>query len=118
MLNLNHKKLDVWKLGIQLVNIIYKQTQRLPKYELYGLTSQLRRAAVSVPANIAEGSSRRTPNDRKRFYEIARSSLVEIDTLFEATVSANLLECNESNEISELMNIIFAKLSRLIDKTN
>ena len=118
MLDLNHKKLDVWKLGIQLVKNIYEQTKRLPKYEMYGLTSQLRRAAISVPANIAEGSSRRTPNDRKRFFEIARSSLVEIDTLFEATVSANLLERKESLNNCELMNVLFAKLSRLIDNTN
>lgn len=117
MLNLNHKKLDAWKLGIELVKRVYLMTQKLPKYEIYGLASQLRRAAVSVPANIAEGSSRRTPNDRKRFYEIARSSLVEIDTLFEAAFSANLCARETTSELCELMNALFAKLSRLIDKT-
>jgi len=118
MLNLNHKKLNVWKNSIELVKAIYQLTQELPKYEIYGLSSQLRRAAVSIPANIAEGSSRRTANDRKRFYEIARSSLVEIDTLLEIAFSANLLDRTKTDEISELMNATFAKLSNLIIKTN
>lgn len=118
MLNLSHKNLDVWKSGIELVKAIYETTKSYPKNELYGLTSQLRRAAVSVPANIAEGSARRTPKEKKRFYEISRASLVEIDTLFEASFAAQIIDHKDTIKLGELMNSIFAKLSRLIEKTN
>ena len=57
MLNLNHKKLDRWKEGIKFVTFIYKITENFPKSELYGLTNQMRRAAVSIPSNISEGAS-------------------------------------------------------------
>ncbi|HKJ69171.1 MAG TPA: four helix bundle protein [bacterium] len=80
MLNLNHKKLDVWNKSIKLVKEIYAITEHFPSSEIYGLTKQLRRAAVSIPSNIAEGSSRSSSIERKRFFEISRSSLAEIDT--------------------------------------
>ena len=118
MLNLSHKKLDVWKLGIDLVESVYQITREFPKHELFGLTSQLRRAAVSVPANIAEGASRRTAKERKRFYEISRSSLVEIDTLVESCFAAQIIKPQQTTELEELLNALFAKLSRLIEKTN
>lgn len=67
MLKLNHKQLDVWKASVELVKEIYTLTQTFPKDELYGLTSQLRRASVSVVSNIAEGLSRNTKLDIRRF---------------------------------------------------
>jgi four helix bundle protein len=70
MLELNHKKLDVWKISISLVKMIYSITKDFPKNEFYGISGQLRRAAVSIASNIAEGSSRKSTIDRKRFYEI------------------------------------------------
>lgn len=84
---------------------------------MYGLTSQMRRAAVSVASNIAEGASRRSAIERKRFYEIARSSLVEIDTQLE--ISLNLKFCTNEDllAIGDPMNHIFAMLSRMITKT-
>ncbi len=117
MLNLGHKKLDVWKKCIELVSHIYKTTEKFPKTELYGLTSQIRRAAVSVASNIAEGASRSSSVERKRFYEIARSSLVEIDTQLE--ISLNLKYCSDEDVISlgDQMNHIFAMLSRMISQT-
>lgn len=57
MINLSHKKLNVWKLSIKVTAIIYEITLAFPKHELYGLTSQLRRALVSIPSNIAEGAA-------------------------------------------------------------
>ncbi len=60
MLNLNHKNLDVWQLAIKLVSIIYIITSKYPKEEVFGLTSQTRRAVVSISANLAEGSSRKS----------------------------------------------------------
>jgi four helix bundle protein len=59
MLNLNHKNLDVWKLRLNLITDIYKITENFPKSELFGISNQLRRVAVSITSNIAEGSSRK-----------------------------------------------------------
>jgi four helix bundle protein len=118
MLNLSHKKLDVWKLAITFVKEIYKATQKFPKSEIYGLTNQLRRAAVSVPSNIAEGASRNSVADRKRFYQIARSSLVEIDTQLE--VALELKFCSEEtiSVLGQRLNHLFAMTTNLIKSTN
>ena len=70
--------LIAWQKSHSLVLSIYKLTQTFPNSEIYGLTSQIRRAAVSVPSNIAEGFSRLSPNEKIRFYNIAESSLEEI----------------------------------------
>lgn len=78
----NHKfgfeKLDVWNNCIIFVEQIYKLTERFPKTELYCLTSQIRRAAISIPSNIAEGSARKSFKDQARFSEIAFGSLIEV----------------------------------------
>ncbi len=71
------KDLIVWQKAHQWVLSVYRYTARFPKHELYGLTSQFRRAAVSVPANIAEGFKRRGKADKARFMNIAQSSLAE-----------------------------------------
>lgn len=117
MLELNHKKLDVWKSSIELTKIIYQITNDFPKNEFYGISNQLRRAAVSVVSNIAEGSSRKSPADRKRFYEISRSSLVEIDTQIEICFEVGYLNKSNTNDLDELINKIFAKLTNLILST-
>jgi len=69
--------LEVWQLAHSWVLSVYRLSEAFPKHELFGLTSQLRRAAVSVPANIAEGFKRRGANDKVRFYNIAQASLEE-----------------------------------------
>ncbi|MFQ5823280.1 MAG: four helix bundle protein [bacterium] len=118
MLNLNHKKLDTWKLGIEFVIDIYQMTEGFPKSEIYGLTNQLRRAAVSIPSNIAEGASRKSSIERKRFYEIARSSLVEIDTQLEIAIKLKYCTKETISPFSEKMNHLFALITQLIKKTN
>ncbi len=65
MLGLNHKRLDVWKKSVTFVTMIYELTKDFPKSETFGITSQLRSAAVSIPSNIAEGVSRDSAKDRK-----------------------------------------------------
>lgn len=75
MLKLNHKKLNVWTLSLSLIKDLYKMTENFPKSEIFGITNQIRRAAVSIASNIAEGASRKSMSERKRFYEISRSSL-------------------------------------------
>ncbi|MDX1618546.1 MAG: four helix bundle protein [Balneolaceae bacterium] len=117
MLNLNHKRLDTWKLSIDFIEMIYSITDKFPSSELFGLTSQLRRAAVSVSSNIAEGSSRSSSKDRKRFFEMARSSLVEIDTQFAIAVRLNFVDQDTLNSLDELLNKLFAMLTNLGVKT-
>jgi len=117
MLKLNHKNLQAWQLSIQFVSDIYKMTQQFPQIEMYGLTSQIRRAAISVPSNIAEGASRSSVNERKRFYEIGRSSLVEVDTQLEIAKNLSYISDPEISKISQQINHIFAALSNLIRKT-
>ena len=75
------KDLFVWQKGIELVNDIYKLTKQFPKDEVYGLTSQIRRAAISIPANIAEGWGRGTTKNYIQFLEISRGFLLELETL-------------------------------------
>lgn len=113
MLNLDHKKMTVWKKSIQLVKVIYCLTRKFPKSELFGLTSQTRRAAISIPSNIAEGASRSSLKERKRFYEISRSSLVELDTQIEICLSLELIAKKEIVELNKLTNEIFALLSAM-----
>jgi len=74
------KKLTVWKKAYQLVLTIYKHSQKFPPSELYGLTSQLRRAGVSILANIAEGSERQSKKEFLQFLSIARGSLAEVES--------------------------------------
>lgn len=74
------KDLEVWQKSMSLVTEIYALTARFPKEELYGLTSQIRRAAVSIPSNIAEGRSKRSTRDFMRFIHIAYGSAAELET--------------------------------------
>lgn len=116
MLNLSHKKLDIWKFSIDLILNIYKLTKIFPKEETFGLISQLRRASVSVTSNIAEGLSRTSSLEKIRFLEIARSSLVEIDTQLEITIALGYCKETELLEIDKLSNSLFAMISSLIKK--
>jgi four helix bundle protein len=117
MLELNHKKLEVWNKSIELVMEIYLVTKIFPKEEILGLSSQLRRASVSVISNIAEGSSRKSSLERKRFYEISRSSLVEIDAQIEIAHRLSYIIDEQINKLNILINQIFAMMSKLIQKT-
>jgi four helix bundle protein len=117
MINLAHKNLNVWKLSIALTAIIYEVTKDLPKSEQYGLTSQMRRAAVSVSSNIAEGAARSSKKERRRFYEIARSSLVEIDTQLEISCILGFIPKKQNPDLKDKMNHLFAMLSNMIKKT-
>jgi len=76
----DYRDLRVWKCGIQLVKHIYKLTDSFPSKEMFGLTSQIRRAAISIPSNIAEGQQRRGQREFARFLSIALGSLAETDT--------------------------------------
>jgi four helix bundle protein len=75
-----HEKLDVWKKAVEFVVTIYRDTKNFPTEEKYGLTSQIRRAAVSIPANIAEGSARQSTKEFLNFLSIAQGSSSELET--------------------------------------
>ncbi len=117
MLNLKHKNLDVWKVSIDFVSAVYRLTESFPSTELYGITNQMRRAAVSVPSNIAEGSSRSSAKERSRFYEIGRSSIAEVDTQVEIAKRLEYCSDEDLEGLSKEINHLFALLSRLIKTT-
>lgn len=77
----SHRDLKVWQMALDVTETLYRITADWPKHEQYGMVSQVRRAAVSVPANIAEGAGRRTPGEFVHFVGIARGSLAELETL-------------------------------------
>jgi four helix bundle protein len=116
MLELSHKNLDKWKFSLELVTDIYSLTNEFPKEELFGLTNQLRRASVSVISNIAEGLSRTSKLEKVRFLEIARSSIVEIDTQLEIAIKLNICRKNKLIEIEKLINSLFAMITSLKKK--
>ena len=87
----NFEKLEVWQKAIEYADLVYKLTRDFPADERFGLTSQLRRSAVSVAANIAEGSSRSSRADMARFIEIAYGSLIESVSGFEIAKRQNFL---------------------------
>ncbi|OFX18684.1 MAG: four helix bundle protein [Bacteroidetes bacterium GWA2_31_9b] len=99
----NFKKLKIWEKGIQIVNEVYKIAQKLPEKEKYGLYSQITRAAVSIPSNIAEGSSRKSEKDYYRFLEIALGSAFEVET---QTVIIETLNYVNKDELSVLYNLL------------
>jgi len=87
MLNLSHKKLDVYQIALNLLKKVYLVTKYLPKEEQFLLINQLRRAAISVCSNIAEGAARISKREKLSFYEISRGSVVEIDTQIEISLT-------------------------------
>ncbi len=116
----NFRKLDIWAQGIEIVKMIYQIANKLPKEEAYGLRSQITRASVSVPSNIAEGSSRNSDKEFKRFLEIAIGSLFELETqliiIKELVLIPNLdttmlmkLITKEERQINSLITILKQK---------
>ncbi len=95
---MNHKDLDVWKKSMDLVEVIYKLTQQFPDAEKFGLISQMRRAAVSIPSNLAEGVARKGDKELIHFLHIALGSLLELDTQYLIAVRLNFTEKNDSIE--------------------
>lgn len=79
----SHQKLDAWKVAMDLVTELYRELEHFPKHEQYGLCSQIRRSAISVPANIAEGAGRESRKEYLRFLHIARGSISELETELE-----------------------------------
>ena len=119
----NFYDLDVWKNGHQLVLKIYKITANFPKEEIYGITSQLRRAASSITANIAEGFARFHFKDKIKFYYQSRGSIAEVQNFILLARDLNLLEnyiCKEigleTTELAKMLNGLIRSLEAQIQK--
>jgi len=110
------RKLDIWKNGITIVKQVYQLTQKLPIEERFGLKSQINRAAISIPSNIAEGCSRNSEIEFKRFLEIAMGSLFELETQLILTLELEFLSKTELNESLELLNKEARMINGLINK--
>ena len=95
---MDHKELDVWKKSMDLVESIYKLTQSFPDSEKYGLTSQMRRAAVSIPSNIAEGAARKGNRELLQFLYIAIGSLSELETQYLISIRLAFIEKEDALE--------------------
>jgi four helix bundle protein len=106
-----YKDLETWQKAIELVEVVYKETKSFPKEEVYGLSSQMRRAAVSVPSNIAEGQGRDSTNEFLRHLSIAYGSLCELQT--QALISYKLSYF--SLEAYERFEDMAARVARLIN---
>jgi four helix bundle protein len=117
------KDLIVWQKGIELVNNIYNATKKFPKDEMYCLTSQIRRATISVSANISEGWGRGTTKNYIQFLEISRGSLFELNTLIIISYNQEYISretCeeieNKLNEIGRMLNALITKLENINKK--
>jgi four helix bundle protein len=113
----SYKDLIVWQKGIELVNEIYILTKRFPKVEMFGLTNQMRRAAVSIPANIAEGWGRNSTKSYIQFVRISRGSLYEIETMMVIAKNQNYIneeqKSSTSSRIDELGKMLNKRLNSL-----
>jgi four helix bundle protein len=110
-----YQKLDAWKVSIQLVKEIYILTKKYPKEELYALTSQTKRAAISIPSNIAEGMGRQYKKDTIQLLCISRGSMYELETHLVIALHVGIIEENDFNEIMSLIDKSLQVLNGLIN---
>jgi four helix bundle protein len=119
-----HKKLDVWKSAMKATTMIYKLTDGFPEEEKFGLVSQMRRASISIPCNIAEGAARQGKREFKNFLSMAQGSLSELDTQLELTILLGYLSEDEVKEVEGQLLRVDKMLTGLIrslqkkDKSN
>jgi len=113
-----HKDLDVWKNSIELAKEVYEATKSYPREEIYGLVSQMRRAAVSIPSNIAEGAARSGNREFTKFLYIAAGSASELDSQIEVSKAINIGDADTLSEIQARLTTISKMLRGLIRSTN
>ena len=116
---MSYKNLDVWKVSMQLVKDIYLLTKSYPKDEVFGLTSQTKRAAASIPTNIAEGLGRQYKKDSIQFFHIARGSVYVLDTLLTIALMTDVIDEPKFNLIHpfvERVSMLINGLSNSYEK--
>jgi four helix bundle protein len=113
----NYRQLAVWSKAMAVARLVYKLADRMPRKEEYRLTAQMIRAAISVPANIAEGHARNTRKDYAHFISIARGSVAELETLLMLAETASLLSAEDihpvlatTEEVGRMLNALHMKL--------
>lgn len=118
------RELEVWQVAMELVTMIYQHTTQFPPAERYGLTSQLRRAAVSVPSNIAEGHGRRSTKEFLNHLSMARGSLMEIQTQVEIATRLKLVQAETGQQLTEtairvaqMINALMNALERRLENS-
>ena len=111
----SYRNLIVWQKSIELVKLIYQMTRDFPKEEAYGLTSQMRRAAVSIPSNIAEGSRRGSRKDFRSFLLNAFGSGAELETQVVIAKKLSLGKNMDYGEIDDILNEIMKMLNKMIN---
>jgi len=109
------REIKVWIKAIDFVTQLYKKTETFPQTEMYGLTSQMRRSAISIPSNIAEGFGRKTQKEFKRFLQISMGSLFELQTQLEISKNLKYLNDTDFNEIFDDLREIERMLSSFIN---
>lgn len=115
-LNLNHYKLDVYKSARELRFECYKILPKFPESERFNLTDQIRRASTSVVLNITEGCSRKSETERKRYFEMSRGSVIELDSCFDMIIESNYIKTEDLDKIGKLIKTTFILLSGIIKK--
>jgi four helix bundle protein len=98
----NFKELEIWKLGMEIAKAVYRLSARLPKEERYGLISQITRAGVSIPSNIAEGSAKSSEREFKHYLETALGSAFELETQLLIISELNMSKSNCDDLINEI----------------
>lgn len=114
----DYKELQVWHKAIDLVVEIYKISKLLPKEETYGISDQIRRSAVSIPSNIAEGQSRNSIKEFIQFLSIARGSLAELETQLLICIKVNMLSEDNITEAQNIITEIGKMIKGLMNKLN
>ena len=109
----SYKDLLVWQKGVQLVSEIYSLTEKFPKNEIFGLTSQMRRAAVSIPANLAEGYARKHRSEYVQFVRIAFGSGAELETHLHIAQNLGFISKENGVKADTLLNEIMRMLNKL-----
>ncbi|MCI6862583.1 MAG: four helix bundle protein [Prevotella sp.] len=109
-----HRDLRVWQQSIDFVSSIYLMTRSLPKEEIFGLVSQMRRTAVSVPSNIAEGYARGTDKEKIHFLRISSGSMSELETQLTLCLKLGYISQEEYNTTSEKLVSVWKQLNALI----
>lgn len=112
----SYRDLDVWKLGMEIVLEVYRLTKKFPKEELYGLVTQMRKAAVSIPSNIAEGFNRFYNKEYRQFLYISLGSCGELETQTEASYLLEYINRNERGSLIEKLDHESRMLRNLIKK--
>jgi four helix bundle protein len=111
----NYKELDAWQIATDLVIEVYKVTNNYPKEEMYALTSQTKRASVSIAANIAEGVGRQYKRDTLQFLHISRGSLYELETLLVIALRLQFISHQESDNLNSIVEKNLQVLNGLIN---